>query len=125
MAQVNPHKLLRSETPNAMWGLILSAPVPSTDVAETYFQPSLLLCTIVTSAPSRDTHEIKAEYKVSDNAAHAILVEAADEAGWGENTMLLMTTRFIAGLSESDPAALDRFKACLHEQLAEERGDAR
>lgn len=55
-----------------------------------------------------------------DNAAHDILVQAADEVGWNEETMLLVATRFIAGLGGEDPNILEKLEVYLQEQVAEE-----
>lgn len=58
-----------------------------------------------------------------DNAVHAVLVEAADNAGWDEDSMLLMATRFIAHLSADDPAVVGKFKAYLEEQVSDENAE--
>ena len=55
-----------------------------------------------------------------DNTAHDILVQAADEVGWNEETMLLMATRFIARLGGEDPTILEKLEVYLQEQVAEE-----
>lgn len=55
-----------------------------------------------------------------DNTAHEVLVEAADETGWDEETMMLMATRFIADLGDDEPAILGKFEAYLKVQVAAE-----
>lgn len=52
-----------------------------------------------------------------DNAMHHLLCEAADQAGWDEESMMLYATRFLCRLAADDLDVEPRFRAFLHEQV--------
>lgn len=53
-----------------------------------------------------------------DNAMRRLLCEAADQAGWDEETMMLHTTRFLDQLACDNHAVEQGFQDNLIEQVA-------
>jgi hypothetical protein len=59
---------------------------------------------------------------VIDNPMHKILIDAANEAGWDEESMMLAATRFLTILGAEDETVEQRFLDYLQEQMAGEVG---
>ena len=59
-----------------------------------------------------------------DNFMHQHLIDAANGAGWNEESMLLTVTRFLAVLADKDEKLEQQFKDYLREQVAAEASEA-
>lgn len=53
-----------------------------------------------------------------DNTMHRLLCEAADQAGWDEETMMLQATRFLDRLACEYPDMEQQFQHYLNEEVA-------